>query len=153
MGKYSRDKCAICGAKRVKLWSAEKDASMLICANCAEERQAPRSFVAIGKWEQITPGVLVGQPVPIEGAGGEMVPLEIPMPRWVIDRDGCIPMDTGPDHNGCWTRDYRLILKGSAIVPEYRRQFLRISANERVSFSPHVPDDDWDGWMKLPTHK
>ena len=35
-------RCAICGREGIKLWRPYLDSEPLVCAKCAEERQAPR---------------------------------------------------------------------------------------------------------------
>ncbi len=155
--------CAICGTTKVKLWRPYMDTEPLICAKCAEERQAPHEYSVIASW---TPSKFPngedcwqGEYEYEDSPSGERVIKKAPMEKWVIDDNGKVPSYIGsPGHDGVWCPITDQISVNLSDL------FKSCSSGD-TSMIPAVPDDDggyWgyssvpeEGcvwWRKLPTH-
>lgn len=79
MINFSNYKCSFCGKEGVKLWHIGD--GMLICACCAEKRQAPRTqeeFI----WRKDANS---------KNYSGKATGRLLRLPNWKVDKDGCIP--------------------------------------------------------------
>lgn len=79
--------CSICGKRNVKLWRPHTNTAPLICAECAEKQQTPRSYPEITICFFKKEGRLS-----YEEFTGKIISL----PEWEVNEEGEIPQDIVP---------------------------------------------------------
>lgn len=76
--------CCVCGRQNVKLWRPYMGTEPLICAKCAEERQAPQEYDEY-IWEK-KDNMYVGK----------YTGRQLPLPKWEVNDKGKVPSNFGP---------------------------------------------------------
>jgi|LSQX01.3.fsa_nt_gb hypothetical protein len=161
----SKYQCSVCEAFGVKLWRPHKDNMLrapLICAECAEKRQIPRTYHVVKKWEVGTSPnddpCWFGIYEYVQNADGEIVVKKAPMPKWVVDDNGQIPSANAPGPDGNWPMTDQLSINMSDISKTYSNESTGIAPavpgkNGYMREYASIPTDRRNWWTQLPTHK
>ncbi len=177
-GEYFLDlyKCSICGSTDVKLWNSAEFPDLLICASCAEERQATRYYTLIEgfKKKPVESGFYRLVVVPQVNEDGS--PKRAAFPRWAIDDDGAIPVASDLNGGGYGKdpvmthilmldldgimvpgRDYLVIYALTSVFPAipWSLNDTRVRSGKSRFYEPGRPAPAvlFDWWSRLPTHK
>ena len=138
--------CSICGKAGVKLWRPYLHTEPLICANCAEERQALRKY-NVCNWEHSKCAIV-----------GIHTGKEAFLDKWIINDKGQIPSPFGPEPEGVPNlMTYKLLVD--------LRDYYKEKSPIVITLIPAIPDDNGEffgytslpqqaslWWENLPTH-
>lgn len=138
--------CSVCGRQNIKLYRPYMGTEPLICAKCAEERQAPREYDE-HTWKK-SGKFYVGKPT------GR----KLPLPKWKVDEKGKIPSydGPGPEEMPPHMTDH-LIINLSDVSEAYssgEAEMIPAVPDEDGEFWGYtsVPEDRCKWWEELPTH-
>lgn len=139
--------CSICGKRNVKLWRPYMDTDPLVCAECAEKRQAPREYEK-KIWYKESEGRF----------SGEFTGERLPLPKWEVNEQGKIPTDMGPAPEGMTMIPMtdELLVDLSDVSTSYSSgttSMIPACPNEEGDFWGYtcVPEENCKWWEELPT--
>ena len=123
--------CTFCSKGEVKLWRPKEASAPLICAACAEKKQARLKYPEI-KWEKKGSAYI-----------GTHTGRERPLKKWQVDEEGFVPSYKGPGPRGmqsCLTNELIIDL-------EVDGKFIQ------TSMIPAVIADDGTLYVSIPKYK